>query len=238
MKRLRAQLTYANVISTLCLFLLLGGGAAFAAAKLGKNSVGTKQIKNNAITGPKIKDGAVTGSKINLSSIGTVPTATNSAHATNADTALTATHATTADSAADAAHAGTADSANVASNATALGGTPSSGYAKTELEPVHVVGAAGQPPFGSGCQSFPFALPVGFYKDQFGVVHLRGYVISCSSNPTVFQLPAGFRPQGTELFPAMKSNTESDLVEIGEEGAVNLFGGVNATLSGIEFRTR
>ena len=63
MRRLRGKLTYANVISTLCLFLLLGGGAAFAATKLGKNSVGTKQIKNGAVTGIKIKKGTITGTE-------------------------------------------------------------------------------------------------------------------------------------------------------------------------------
>jgi hypothetical protein len=87
MKKLQGKLTYANVISTLCLFLLLGGGAAFAATQLAKNSVGTRQIKKNAVTTSKIKNGAVTGAKLNLSSLGTVPNAT---HATSADTAKTA----------------------------------------------------------------------------------------------------------------------------------------------------
>jgi hypothetical protein len=64
MNRLRPKLTYANVVSTICLFLLLGGGAAFAAIKLGKNTVGSKQIKKNAVTEAKIKDGAITGRKI------------------------------------------------------------------------------------------------------------------------------------------------------------------------------
>jgi hypothetical protein len=54
MKRLRPRLTYANVVSTLCLFLLLGGGAAFAASKLPKNSVGARQIKRGAITPAKL----------------------------------------------------------------------------------------------------------------------------------------------------------------------------------------
>jgi hypothetical protein len=57
MNRLRAKLTYANVISTLCLFLLLGGGA-YAATQLPKNSVGTKQIKNGAVTQRKISKSA------------------------------------------------------------------------------------------------------------------------------------------------------------------------------------
>jgi hypothetical protein len=53
--------TYANVISTLCLFLLLGGGAALAANRLAKNSVGTKQLKNNSVTSPKVKDHSLEG---------------------------------------------------------------------------------------------------------------------------------------------------------------------------------
>jgi hypothetical protein len=85
MKNLRSKLTYANVISTLCLFLLLGGGAAVAASQLGKNSVGTKQlkkhsvttakIKKQAITAAKVKNGTLTGTQINASTLGTVPTA-------------------------------------------------------------------------------------------------------------------------------------------------------------------
>ncbi len=64
LKNLRGRLTYANVVSTLCLFLVLGGGAAFAAAHLPKNSVGPKQLKKNAVGGAKIKNGAVKSSKL------------------------------------------------------------------------------------------------------------------------------------------------------------------------------
>jgi hypothetical protein len=58
-KRLRPRLTYANAIATLALFLALGGGAAFAASTLGKNSVGPKQLKRSAVTGAKVKDGSL-----------------------------------------------------------------------------------------------------------------------------------------------------------------------------------
>jgi hypothetical protein len=104
---LRSRLTYANVVATLALFLVLGGGSALAASRLAKNSVGTKQIKNGAITGSKLADGSVTGAKIALASLGTVPSA---GHAASADQATSAGHATNAD------HAGSADSA------TTLGG--------------------------------------------------------------------------------------------------------------------
>src|SRR6476646_3774607 len=63
MKRFKLRLSYANVISTLALFLALAGGAAFAAS-LGKNSVGSKQLKKNAVVTAKIKKEAVTGGKV------------------------------------------------------------------------------------------------------------------------------------------------------------------------------
>jgi hypothetical protein len=50
----RRRFSYANVMSTIAVFLALGGGAAFAAQKLAKNSVGAKQIKKGAVTPKKL----------------------------------------------------------------------------------------------------------------------------------------------------------------------------------------
>lgn len=95
MKQIRKRLTYANVMSSVAVFLVLGGATAVAAGQLGKNSVGSKQIKKNAVTtakikknavsgakikngavdGAKVKDGSLTGSDINLGTLGTVPSA-------------------------------------------------------------------------------------------------------------------------------------------------------------------
>jgi hypothetical protein len=93
MEHLRRKATYTNVISSLCLFPLLGGGAAFAAG-LAKNSVGTRQLKKNAVTTAKIKNGAVTGAKLAVASLPTVPGATRPG---TADHAASADHATSAD---------------------------------------------------------------------------------------------------------------------------------------------
>jgi hypothetical protein len=49
--------------------LLLGGGAALAAAQLGKNTVGTKQLKKNAVTAAKLKNNSVSGAKIQTNAI-------------------------------------------------------------------------------------------------------------------------------------------------------------------------
>jgi hypothetical protein len=56
--RLRGALSYANVMSTIAVFGVLGGGA-YAATKLPKNSVGGAQIKKNAVTGAKVKNGSL-----------------------------------------------------------------------------------------------------------------------------------------------------------------------------------
>jgi hypothetical protein len=96
-KQIRKRLTYANVMSSLAVFLILGGATAVAAKKIGtneikgnsittgkikKNAVTSSKIKKNAITTAKIKNGAVTGPKINLGSLGTVPSA-NTANVAN-----------------------------------------------------------------------------------------------------------------------------------------------------------
>lgn len=80
-------------MSSIAVFLVLGGATAIAANQLGKNSVGKKQlkagavttaklkknavttakIKNGAVTGVKVKDGSITGTEINAATLATVP---------------------------------------------------------------------------------------------------------------------------------------------------------------------
>lgn len=54
----RARATYANVVSTICLFILLGGGA-YAASRLSKDSVGASQIKRNAVRTAEVKNSSL-----------------------------------------------------------------------------------------------------------------------------------------------------------------------------------
>jgi hypothetical protein len=69
MRRLRSKLSYANVMVTILAFIVLGGGAAYAASHFGKNSVGSKQLKKNAVTTSKIKNEAVTPEKLKAASL-------------------------------------------------------------------------------------------------------------------------------------------------------------------------
>jgi hypothetical protein len=99
---IRKRLTYANVMSSVAVFLLLGGATAVAAKQLGKKTVGTaqlkanavsaaklkrnavtnKKIKKNAVTGIKVRNGSLSGEDINLGSLGTVPSAATAGNLT------------------------------------------------------------------------------------------------------------------------------------------------------------
>lgn len=58
MKSVRKRLTYANVMSSIAVFLVVAGGTAFAASQLEKESVGTNQLKKEAVSLAKIKTAA------------------------------------------------------------------------------------------------------------------------------------------------------------------------------------
>jgi hypothetical protein len=83
----------ALVIAVIALIAALTG-TAYAA--LGKNSVGSRQLKaksvttgkiaQNAVNGAKVANGSLTGSDINVGALGTVPVATSATSANNANT--------------------------------------------------------------------------------------------------------------------------------------------------------
>jgi hypothetical protein len=81
-------------MSSIAVFLILGGATAFAAKKIGSNeikgnsittgkikkeAVTTAKIKNSSISTSKIQNDAVTGDKVKESSLGEVPSAANAA---------------------------------------------------------------------------------------------------------------------------------------------------------------
>jgi hypothetical protein len=76
--RLKRHLTVANALSCIALFVALGSGVAFAAAKLAPNQVKTRNIANQAVTNPKIKTQAVTSGKIKNGNINSVDLGTGS----------------------------------------------------------------------------------------------------------------------------------------------------------------
>jgi hypothetical protein len=82
---MKIRLGFANVVSFLALFVALSASSYAAIATVQANSVGTKQIKKGAVTraklatgsvdGSKVVQGSLTGADIDLSTLGTVPSA-------------------------------------------------------------------------------------------------------------------------------------------------------------------
>ncbi len=68
-RQMRPRLTYANVTSTLALFIALTGATAFAATKLPDKSVGEFQLRPAAVTADKIRTNAVTTPKIKAQAV-------------------------------------------------------------------------------------------------------------------------------------------------------------------------
>lgn len=60
LSRLARRLTYANVVASLALFLVLSGGSAYAAKQL----IGARQIARNAIDSSKVRDNSITSADI------------------------------------------------------------------------------------------------------------------------------------------------------------------------------
>ena len=73
LRALRGQLTYANVMSTIAVFAVLGGGAYAAATITGKD------VKNRSLTGKDVKRNSLSGKEIAERRLGTVRRARNAA---------------------------------------------------------------------------------------------------------------------------------------------------------------
>lgn len=142
MKQIRRHFTYANVMSSIAVFLMLGGATAFAATKIGANeikanSIKTGKIVKEAVTSGKIKNGAVIESKIADGAVTTNKIADNAVTAQKiAKDAVTtekiANDAVTGDKVKEStlSQVPSAATAATAATAAALGGISAAGYAQ------------------------------------------------------------------------------------------------------------
>src|SRR2546422_8041695 len=69
LQRLRSRLTYANAMSTLAVFIALGG-SSYAALTINGSS-----IRNHSVSGVKLRHNTLTGAQIRESQLGRVPRA-------------------------------------------------------------------------------------------------------------------------------------------------------------------
>lgn len=115
-----------------------------------------------------------------------------------------------------------------------LGGVPTP-------EAWNTVGSdGGRTSFKNGWSSFGGAFPnAQYYKDPFGVVHLRGVVKGGNVAYAMFTLPIGYRPTGGEEVFAAQTFGSVRTVSVQVNGHV-LTGATNNALiflSGVSFRT-
>lgn len=214
----------AMAVALLALFVALGG-SSYAALKINSgqivnNSVRSKDLRNNDVRSRDVRNNGLTGTDVNEDTLGTVP------------------NANTAGSAGTAASAGTATNA---SNANALGGVAPEGYVRAPTEAVRLVGTPGNPSFEAGFTNHGIGAPAGFFKDQFGVVHLQGDVDPPGAANRIFTLPPGYRPDhpgaaGPQF--VVRADGDVGVVEVRSDGSVNALNSHSNHLSinGLTFR--
>jgi hypothetical protein len=180
------KLTYANVMSTLAVFLALGGGGFAIAAALKKNSVGPKQVQNESLKAKELKNNkAVGSSEVIEDSLGAGDLGTGSVGS-----------AEVADASLQAGDLALDEPFHVVGTA----GEPDFGTGGDGDCIWRDAGVAGA------------SNPVAFYKDRNGIVHLAGSPSAADgsggdatcdaaggsdelfSDFRIFTLPPGYRP--------------------------------------------
>jgi hypothetical protein len=207
-------------VATLALIVALGD-TAFAAplARLARLVSGDTIVAKHSLSGNRMRDHTLTGDQINLSKLGTVPTANH------------------ADSAGFATTAGSAGSAPPSG---AAGGALAGSYPNPSLaapEAWHLVGqTVGEPQFGPNWMNDDASLfPVRFYKDQLGIVHLGGTASSNPGSGVIFTLPVGYRPQ--YLLTMAGEGCGTGAVFVATDGTVEAgSAGMVCNLDGLSFR--
>ena len=257
MGKVRRNLSYANVMATIAVFVALGGGAV-AAVTLERNSVRTEHIRAGAVNRSDIARTAVDSRSVRDRSLVAQDFRAGELRAGPAGERGPAGAAGPAGPAGPVGSTGpqgakgdtgTVDTSNffnkaesdarfLAANAAAggdVGGTFQNltiGAGKVtaaKLAPaenwiaVNENTGPGTPEpalnriQGVACsESWRYLQPpgefnpVGFYRDPYGIVHLRGVVQPPSSvtlcTARLFQLPAGYRPQQREIHPVLVNN--------------------------------
>jgi hypothetical protein len=175
LKQICEQLTYANVIATLALFLALGG-------------VGSRQLKKGAVIGAKIKSGAVTGATVKDGSLsvadlapGTIPSGSGTPAST------------------PAGPPGTVGPPGEPGQP----GAPGAGLAPASFIDAGLPN--GEPGCGThqGFVNWEPAVAehVGYHRSPDGFVHLKGTALQCNPDSgVVFFLPPGYRPAASVFF--------------------------------------
>jgi hypothetical protein len=226
LSQLRSRLTYANVVSTVCLFIVLGG-TSYAVAT---GSIDSREIKNNAVGSKDIRDNDVRSADVRNQSLqakdfapGQLPAGPTGATGPPGPSTGPAGGALTG----NFPNPGLAPPEpwqEVAAGSTT--GNACADAANTAIfcseHPTTLVWVPWKN-FG------PSLATAAFYKDQLGIVHFKGVVSSQviwqGSTPTrssIFRLPQGYRPETGRIFASVGAANMGSPVEQEAAGRVDV----------------
>lgn len=76
---------------------------------------------------------------------------------------------------------------------------------------------------------------VGYWKDKYGIVHIKGVLKSGSSaTATMFTLPAGYRPSMRMIFPTLANTSTTTRVDVQSNGVVSAPVGGSTTWTSLD----
>jgi len=210
--RIRTHLR-ANVVGYVAIFIALSG-SAYAGVALERNQVKSRHIgpgqvkssdlKDNAVTSPKVADGSLLEADFAAGSLPAGPQGPRGPQGEQGPAGSPDTPEQVRDKLAQV------DGAGSGIDADSVDGQGASSFASATVEGWHNVSYCpvqpGFPATSNWRDAGNGTAPVGYRKDPWGIVHLRGSMSGGTESNSPFSLPDGYQPTHTVRLVVPETN--------------------------------